>query len=62
MDIRKEAFPYLAVTPIRIINECGFYMNIYKERGCIGEIAETGIVWHHWQDGTIILKDSWLTE
>ena len=62
MHVGKEALAHLSLATLCVVYERSFDVYIHKERRCVGEIAETGVVGHHWENGTIVLEDGWLTQ
>ena len=62
MDIGEEALLHLALAALGIVDEGRADTDIHEEGRGIGEIAHTGVVRHHGEDGTVVLEDGGLAQ
>ena len=62
MDVGEEALPDGLLPTLCIVNLNEGDIDIDKEGRGVGEIAQTGVVRHHRQNGAVVLEDGGLLE
>ena len=62
MDVGKEALTHFARAALGIVNVRGANTDIHEQRRGIGQIAHTGVIGHHGENGAVVLEDGRLPQ
>ena len=62
MDVGEEPLPNTLLSAVGVINLNIRHIDINEEGRGVCEIAKPCVIGHHWENGTIVLKDGGLLE